>query len=144
MLIKIIPLYLNQENKGVKEVGYFNDYLNTIEQPEHRKKMEAIFSWVDETFPELEKVVKWNQPMYTHHDTYIIGFSKAKAHISVSPEAAGMKPFTQRFETDGYTYTENLFRIKWTDEVDYLLLKDIIEFNLKDKAETTTFWRNYK
>ncbi|WP_412518416.1 iron chaperone [Staphylococcus simulans] len=122
----------------------FNDYLNKVEDPKQKEILTNVFNWVDETFPELEKVIKWNQPMYTHHGTYIIGFSRAKAHFSINPEAAGMKPFIARFDKNGYTYTENLFRIKWTQDVDYDLLKDMIQYNLEDKAEITSFWRHYK
>ena len=141
MLIKIIPLYLNQENKGVKEVGYFNDYLNNIEQPDHRKKMEAIFNWVDTTFPELDKVIKWNQPMFTAHETFIIGFSVSKPHFSVSPETKCLEQFADAIENAGYSHTDNIFRIKWTEPIDQALIEDMIAFNLKDKAEMTRFWR---
>lgn len=33
------------------------------------------------------------------------------------------------------------FRIRWTDPVHYDLLKKIIEFNIKEKAENPGFWR---
>ena len=33
------------------------------------------------------------------------------------------------------------YKIKYSDEVDYSLLKEIIEFNIKDKKEHTKFWR---
>lgn len=122
----------------------FNDYLSKVEDTKQREILEGVFNFVDENFPELEKVIKWNQPMYTHHGTYIIGFSRAKAHFSINPEPAGMKPFIERFEADGYSYTENLFRIKWTQDIDYTLLKDMIQNNLDEKAEITTFWRHYK
>ena len=103
--------------------------------------MEAIFNWISETFPELETTVKWNQPMYTHHGTFIIAFSKSKQHFSVAPEAKGMAEFTEQIEAAGYSQTNNLFRIKWTQDVNYALLKSIIQFNIEDKADCTTFWR---
>ena len=119
----------------------FNDFLQSLENDKQTATMEAIFNWISETFPELETTVKWNQPMYTHHDTFIIAFSKSKQHFSVAPEAKGMAEFTEQIEAAGYSQTNNLFRIKWTQDVNYALLKSIIQFNIDDKADCTTFWR---
>ncbi len=32
-------------------------------------------------------------------------------------------------------------RIKWDMDVDYQLLKDIIDYNIEDKKDCQTFWR---
>ena len=119
----------------------FNDFLQSLENDKQTATMEAIFNWISETFPELETTVKWNQPMYTHHGTFIIAFSKSKQHFSVAPEAKGMAEFTDQIEAAGYSQTNNLFRIKWTQDVNYALLKSIIQFNIDDKADCTTFCR---
>lgn len=119
----------------------FNDFLQSLENDKQTATMEAIFNWISETFPELEITVKWNQPMYTHHGTFIIAFSKSKQHFSVAPEAKGMAEFTEQIEAARYSQTNNLFRIKWTQDVNYALLKSIIQFNIEDKADCTTFWR---
>lgn len=119
----------------------FNDFLQSLENDKQTATMEAIFNWISKTFPELETTVKWNQPMYTHHGTFIIAFSKSKQHFSVAPEAKGMAEFTEQIEAAGYSQTNNLFRIKWTQDANYALLKSIIQFNIEDKADCTTFWR---
>lgn len=120
----------------------FESFLQTIEDADHREKLASLFNWIQDTFPQLETIIKWNQPMFTHHGTFIFGLSKAKAHFSCTPEAEGMKPFVRRIDEAGYTHTGNLFRIKWTQEIDYDLLLDMIQFNIDDKAECQTFWRN--
>lgn len=38
----------------------FNEYLNKIEDPKQKEILTTVFNWVDETFPELEKAIKWN------------------------------------------------------------------------------------
>ena len=119
----------------------FNDFLQSLDNDKQTATMKAIFNWISETFPELETTVKWNQPMYTHHGTFIIAFSKSKQHFSVAPEAKGMAEFTEQIEAAGYSQTNNLFRIKWTQDVNYALLKSIIQFNIDDKADCTTFRR---
>ncbi|KZE37096.1 iron chaperone [Bhargavaea cecembensis] len=119
----------------------FKEYLNGIDHPDHRERMEEMLGWVAETFPELEPVIKWNQPMFTHHGTYIIGFSVAKNHLSVAPEEATMMKFREDIEASGLTYTKGLVRMPWKKEVDYGLLRKFIEFNIEDKADCQTFWR---
>ncbi|MEG0366592.1 MAG: DUF1801 domain-containing protein, partial [Coprobacillus sp.] len=100
-----------------------------------------LLVWVKTTFPQLETKIAWNQPMFINHGTFIIGFSVASKHFSVSPEVQGIKEFSKDIETSGYTQTSNLFRIKWTDSIDYDLLQKIIQYNIDDKAECITFWR---
>lgn len=119
----------------------FNDFLESIDNASHKEKMEALFMWISETFPNLETTVKWNQPMYTDHGTFIIAFSKSKAHFSVAPEPKALAEFTQKVKAAGYSQTNNLFRIKWDQDIDYVLLKEIIQYNIDDKADCSTFWR---
>ena len=118
-----------------------NDYLSKIENMEHRNKLIEILDWIALEFPMLEFRMAWNQPMYTHHDTFIIGCSVSKKHIAVSPEIKGIQMFVDDIEEAGYTYGTNIFRIKWQDKVDYTLLHRIITFNIKDKSDCKTFWR---
>ena len=52
-----------------------------------------VLNWVAERYPELELRIAWNQPMFTHHGTYIIGFSAASKHMAMAPERATMIRF---------------------------------------------------
>lgn len=119
----------------------FNEFLEGIENPENREKLKNILEWIHEKFPQLEPIVKWNQPMFVDHGTYIIGFSVSQKHIAVSPEVAGMKRFTEQINQAGYSQTNNIFRIGWNESVDFELLEEMITFNIIDKAEATKFWR---
>ena len=119
----------------------FEEFLAGIDNPDHRERMEEILGWVMNEFPALTPVIKWNQPMFTDHGTYIIGFSVAKHHIAVAPEQAGINRFSEEIEQAGYDHTKELVRIKWKNEVDYSLLKKMIEYNITDKADCENFWR---
>lgn len=79
--------------------------------------------------------------MFTDHGTFIIGFSVAKHHISVAPEGKGIDHFSADIVQAGYDHGKKMFRMKESLPVDYPLLKKIIEFNIEDKADCTTFWR---
>ncbi|RDX00637.1 iron chaperone [Listeria kieliensis] len=117
------------------------EYLDTLEMPEQRERMVEIFDWMKETFPSLVPVIKWNQPMFTDHGTFIIGFSTSKKHIAVAPEVKTMKEFEEKIADAGYSATSNLFRITWKQPTNFDLLKEIIEFNVTDKQDYAKFWR---
>ncbi|SFG92259.1 iron chaperone [Sporolactobacillus nakayamae] len=119
----------------------FADYLSRMDNPQHRARTEEVLTWVTNKFPHLARVIKWNQPMFTDHGTFIIGFSISKKHLAVSPELAGIERFSADIVQAGYDHTKMLIRFPWDRPVDYELLEKMIAFNIADKKECTTFWR---
>lgn len=61
--------------------------------------------------------------------------------MSVSPEEVGIAHFADDIAQAGYSATKDLFRIPWNEPVNYELLEKVIEFNIQDKADFSTFWR---
>ncbi|GIQ69495.1 iron chaperone [Xylanibacillus composti] len=119
----------------------FTDFLARIDNPQHRARTEEVLTWIATTFPALVPEIKWKQPMFTDHGTYIIGFSVAKQHLAVAPERAGIDRFAEEIAKAGYDHTKELIRIHWEQPVDYSLLEGMIAFNMMDKADCSTFWR---
>lgn len=119
----------------------FSEYLAQIENPQHRERTQEILEWVGDIFPTLEPRIAWNQPMFTDHGAFIVGFSLSKQHLAVSPELAGMEPFREKITSVGYGQSKMLFRIRWNEPISYPLLEEIIKFNRLDKAECKNFWR---
>jgi len=119
----------------------FAKYLAGIDHPDHRERTKEILSWVANKYPHLVPEMKWNTPMFSDHGTFIIGFSTAKQHLSVSPEEVVISRFADDIKQAGYSFTKGLFRIPWKDPVHYELLEKMIEFNIEDKADYTNFWR---
>lgn len=119
----------------------FAEYLARIDNPQHRDRMEEVLRWVTKIFSNLMPKIAWNQPMFTDHGTFIIGFSVAKHHLAVAPERAGINHFSDEVVQAGYDHSKELVRIRWDSPVDLSLLEKIIEFNILDKAECSTFWR---
>lgn len=119
----------------------FKEYLLSITDLEQRARMEKILNWVSEKFPILEPRVAWNQPMFTDHGTFIIGFSVSKQHIAISPEKVSIDHFSAAIKEVGYGHSSNLFRIKWSEPIHFSLLEQIIAFNMEDKSGCSTFWR---
>jgi len=119
----------------------FTEYLAHIDNPQHRVRMEEVLSWIIKKFPNLMPKIAWNQPMFTDHGTYIIGFCVSKHHMAVAPEIAGINHFSDEIVQAGYDNSKGLVRIPWESPVDFSLLEKMIEFNILDKAECSTFWR---
>lgn len=119
----------------------FAEYLANIANPQHQARTEEVLAWVILKFPHLEPKIAWNQPMFTDHGTFIIGFSIAKHHLAVAPEKAVINHFSDTIVQAGYNHTQQLVRIQWDKPVDFSLLETLIEFNILDKADCSTFWR---
>lgn len=117
------------------------EYADQLPNPEHGARMTEIFHWIEREFPAVHGKIAWKQPMFVSHDTFIIGFSASKGHMSVSPEAYAMPIFHDAIEAAGYSQSSHLFRIKWDEPVDYDLLAAMIRFKCTDKADYTTFWK---
>lgn len=119
----------------------FEEFVDKIENPDHQARVRHVLEWVQSEFPQLEQRYAWNQPMFTDHGTFIIGFSVAKPHLAFAPEGPVMAHFATEIAADNYNPGKKFGRIKWTQNVDYDLLHQIIAFNIADKADCTTFWR---
>ena len=63
-------------------------FLLSVLTTDNRERMVQVLNWVAKRYPELELRIAWNQPMFTHHGTYIIRFSAASKHIAMYPPSA--------------------------------------------------------
>lgn len=122
-------------------MGDFKEYLDAIDEADQQDKMNQILTWIQENYPELETRIKWNQPMFLHEGTYIIGFSYSKHHIAVAPETKAIKKIKDYIEETGFSYTDNIIKIRWEDSIPYNLIKELIEYNIEDKKGYEKFWR---
>ncbi|MDO9592704.1 MAG: iron chaperone [Erysipelotrichaceae bacterium] len=119
----------------------FEEYLARIDNLQHKTLMEEVLNWIAQQFPNLTPKIAWNQPMFTDHGTFIIGFSVSKHHMAVAPERAGIHRFSDDIVQAGYDHSKELVRFPWDRPVDLSLLKKMIEYNILDKAECSNFWR---
>lgn len=122
-------------------MGDFKEYLDAIDDADQQDKMNQILTWIQESYPELETRIKWNQLMFLHEGTYIIGFSYSKHHIAVAPETKAIKKIKDYIEETGFSYTDNIIKIRWEDSIPYNLIKELIEYNIEDKKGYEKFWR---
>lgn len=122
-------------------ISPLDEYLETIPDDDNRERMVDVLVWVGLTYPELELRIEWNQPMFTHHGTYIIGFSAASKHMTMAPERAAMIRFEQVMRERGTDFSTMLARQPWNRPFDYELLDAFIQHQLAEKQDITSFWR---
>lgn len=125
-------------------MNQIDEYLANISEENQRAKLSELLKWVTKTFPNLELQIKWKQPIFTDHDTYIIGFSVAKKHLTVGLETRNLQHVAPLLEQNGIKHGTNIFKIVFTDKIPYDLLNQIIEYVIDDKKEITTFWDRRK
>lgn len=119
----------------------FNEVIKGIDNEIHQEKFREILNWVDTHYPQLDKSIKWSQPLYSNEGTFIISLTPFKGHIAVNLEKGGINHFREKLDKTEYSYTEMTVRIKWNQPIDYALLKEMIELQLKEKDGYKTFWR---
>ena len=118
-----------------------DEYLATIPNDDNRARMVDVLVWVGLTYPELELRIAWHQPMFTHHGTYIIGFSAASKHMAMAPERATMIRFEPVMRERGTDFGKMFARQPWNKPFDYELLGAFIQHQLAEKQDITSFWR---
>jgi uncharacterized protein len=117
------------------------EFLDAIEPPEHRTKLSHTIRWVAATWPGLELAMKWNQPMFLDHGTFIVGFSVFPKNMAVNPELALIERMSDEIAAAGYTMTKGLIRVGWDDPVDQDLLTRIVETQIAEKSDVVGLWR---
>ena len=122
-------------------ISPLDEYLATIPDDDNRERMVDVLVWVGFTYPELKLRIAWNQPMFTHHGTYIIGFSAASKHMAIAPERATMIRFEPVMRERGTDFGKMFARQPWNKPFDYELLDAFIQHQLTEKQDITSFWR---
>lgn len=115
--------------------------LNKIDSDEHRQQFSQVMTWIAKSYPDFNMAIKWQQVHFEYNGTFIIALNTAKQHMSFFIEKAGIRQFEQAFKDAGYDYTESIYKVKWTDEMDYDLLNAAIDFQVAGKKDLTTYWR---
>lgn len=118
-----------------------DEFLATIPNDDNRERMVDVLVWVGLTYPELELRIAWNQPMFTHHGTYIIGLSAASKHMAVAPERAAMIRFEPVMCELGTDFGKMFARQPWDKPSDYEILDAFIQHQLTEKQDIASFWR---
>lgn len=119
----------------------FRLIIDQIKEKENQQKINDLFSKIAKTYPQLDTTVKWNQPIFTDHGTFIIAFSFAKNHFSIAPEKAAIRALEKTIQEIGYIYMDNVIKVPWKSAINWELIDHFISFNIEDKKDHNKFWR---
>ena len=81
--------------------------MDEIEDLEKRKRLEDILNHIKEKFPQLKGEIKWKQPMFMDHGTFIIAFTYSKSHILIAPEEKVIGVFEKEIKDAGIPARKN-------------------------------------
>lgn len=116
------------------------EYYESMPDKDKQDRLKKMVNWTLKEFPNLSLEIKWNQPMFTDHKTYIMAYSFAKNHISVAPEKVILDRHLKAIIRAGYKHTKMLFHIRYDQKIDYGLLKLLIQDTIKEKKDFDKFW----
>lgn len=102
-------------------------------------KLKEIIRWIQLEYPDFEIMIKWNQPMYVYKETFIVGFSLAKNHITVAFEKVVFNEFLDELKKM-YDTNKGTYKVKKEERFDKDLLKRMIEHTLVIKEGHNKFW----
>ena len=116
------------------------EYLGSIADERHRAKFKELLDWVHATWPQLVCEVKWNQPMFVDHGTFIIGFTALANHVTVGSEPRAFEHAMPLIEQQHLKRGKKTFQIPYERSDAWEVLEQIIEFTTADKRDVQTFW----
>lgn len=119
----------------------FEEYLTTILNDEHQQFTRDVLIWVKTNYPDMSESIAWSSPTFVAHGTHIISFKHTKKHLAASVEGKVVRQFADTFNQSGLNYGKMTINFPWHSPIDLALLKDIIDFNLEDKKDLTSYWR---
>ncbi len=104
--------------------AYFEDL-----DPAARATAQAIFTVITSSFPHLQLVMAWNQPMLRCEAGYVFGLSVASKHLTINPFSTSVLD-AMRDRLAEYTVNKHTFTVPigWT--VDAELLHDLVAARL--------------
>lgn len=102
--------------------------------------MRELLEWMVENHPELETCIAWNQPMFTHHGTFIVGFSASKAYLSGAAEDVVLERMRADFTAAGYKCLKRTVNFPPSKPLPFDLPNRAIAEQIELKKGVTSFW----
>lgn len=120
----------------------WNEWIKTKKLDNQQKDyLNSIFNFINEEFPKLILEIKWNEAMFANNKTFIIALSPFKKHISIAPEKYAIDLYSQLFKENNIQFSSNIFKLNYDEPINFNLLKEIIEFKIKDKMNYSKYFK---
>ncbi len=130
-----------EASKLLSEVDQIDIYFKKIEDEQNRKMVTDLYNFIINIDDKLQPMYAWNQPMIKLNETFICAFSTAKAHFAIGLEGETREFFKERIEEHGYGLMLKGFKVKYNQEIDFDLIKEMILFTMEVKKDAKGFWK---
>ena len=116
-----------------------NKWVNDLSDEIAKKKINEIISFIEINFKMIRFEIKWNQLMLVLNKTFIMDIAVYKKHISFAIEKYSMDKFKSEFIKNNIATSNLLFKINHSDQINYSLLKKVIDYNIEIKNMQLNF-----
>ena len=107
-----------------------DDYFKSLDATK-AATMRKIFAALQKSFPHLELVIAWNQPMLKEGKRYVFGASAASSHILIAPwDPAAIEALRPRLTA--FVVNKKTIRVPVDWKVDAKLLRDLVAGQLEN------------
>ncbi|WP_018142763.1 iron chaperone [Alloscardovia criceti] len=119
----------------------FEEYLAGPRVPDTtREFLRELLEWICENHPELDTRIAWNQPMFTHHGTFIVGMSAVTKHLCFTGEQVALEKLRDTFTERGYRCTKKLVNFPLDKPLPFDLIEETIQMQMKLKKDIDNYW----
>jgi uncharacterized protein YdhG (YjbR/CyaY superfamily) len=98
---------------------------------EKAETIQRIFATIVAEHPELELVIAWNQPMLRCGNSYVVGVSASKGHLTINPFSDAALVSAEEFLSD-LTVNKHTFQVPVDWHVDAHLLRVLVTARLAE------------
>ncbi len=129
-----------ENSDQLSEMEKMNLYFQKIENPEFRRVFINLYDELAQVDPSLVKIYAWNQPMIKYNETFIMALSAAKNHLSIGLDARALELFSEQLSDNDFELMKKGAKIKYTAEINFDLLKEIVLYTITIKQDAKGFW----
>lgn len=116
-------------------------YFDQVENIESRGKVVDLYNQLVAIDPDLSTLYAWNSPMIKYKESFNCGITVAKAHFTIAFDPEALEFFKERIIANGYGLNLKTFKIKYDQQIDFELLREMVLFSIALRQDATGFWK---
>lgn len=128
-------------NEDLDDVTKIKMYFEQVEDLENRQKVVSLYEQLVAIDPDLSILYAWNNPMIKYKESFNCGITVAKAHFTMAFDTEALEFFRERIIAAGYGLNLKTFKIKYNQEIDFDLLREMVLFSIELRRDAKGFWK---
>lgn len=130
----------NEIPKDADDATKIKLYFEKVEDIANRQKVENLYNQLVGLDPDLNILYAWNNPMIKYKESFNCGITVAKAHFTIAFDSVALEFFKERILEAGYGLNLKTFKIKYNQEIDFDLLREMVLFSIELRKDAKGFW----